>query len=60
MGQAEITAAEAQPVRPIQPAFNFHLRTPKTGTHFFAWHAPASSIPTDGMIFRHLARYPHA
>jgi len=37
-------------VRAIQSSFDFHLRTPKTRAHFFAWHAPAVAIPADGVI----------
>jgi len=47
-------------VRAIQAPFDFHLRTPKTRAHFFAWHAPAGSIPADGVIIGYLATHAHA
>jgi hypothetical protein len=60
MAQAEIAAAEAQPVRAIQSSFDFHLRAAKTRAHFFTWHAPARSIPADGVIVGYLATHAHA
>ena len=60
MVQAEIAAAEAQPVGAIQTPFDFHLRTPQSRADFFAWHAPVMSIPADGVIVGDLALHAHA
>ena len=59
MAQAERAAPEAQPVRAIQSPFDFHLRSAQTRADFFPWHAPAVSLPADGVIIRHLARDAH-
>src|ERR1700737_1717135 len=37
-------------MRAIQSSLDFHLRTAKTRTDFFAWHAPVISIPAHGVI----------
>src|SRR5271155_1490389 len=55
----EIASAKAQPVRAIQPPFDFHLRSPKARTDFFPWHAPAVGVPADGVIIGHFARDAH-
>jgi hypothetical protein len=53
--QAEITAAEAQPVGTIQTPFDFYLRTSQPGANFLAWHSPVISIPVHGVIVGHRA-----
>ena len=60
MAQAEIAAAEAYPMRAIQSSLDFHLRTAKTRTTFFAWHAPVISIPADGVIVGYRAAHAYA
>ena len=60
MAQAEIPAAEAYPMRAIQSSLDFHLRTAKTRTNFFAWHAPVISIPADGVIVGYRASHAYA
>jgi hypothetical protein len=58
--QAQIAAAEAQPVRSIQTPFDFHLRSTQPRTDFFPWYPPTVAVPTDGVIVGHLARDAHA
>jgi hypothetical protein len=58
--QAEIAAAEAQPVGAIQTPFDFHLRPSQPGTNFLAWHAPVISIPAHGVIVGYRASHAHA
>jgi hypothetical protein len=59
VAQAEIAVAEAQPVRAIQTPFDFHLRSTKPRADFLPGHAPAVSVPADGVILCHLAGYAH-
>src|SRR3982074_3427976 len=60
MAQAEIAAAEAYPMRATPSSLDFHLRTAKTRTNFFAWHAPVIAIPADGVIVGYRAAHAYA
>ena len=60
MPQTQIASLKAQPVRAVQPPFDFHSRSSQPRTHFFAWHTPAVSLPADGVTVCHLAHDPHA
>src|SRR5271165_3917404 len=51
---------EAQPVRTVQPPFDFHLCSTKPSTDFFPWHSPAVAVPAYGVIVGYLARHAHA
>ena len=59
MAQAQIAVPETQPVRAVQSAFNFDLRTTEPGTDFFPRHAPAVSVPADGVVLSHSAGHAH-
>src|SRR4030081_3220116 len=60
MAQAEIAAAEAYPMRAIQSALDFHLRTAKPRTNYCACHAPVIAIPVDGVIVGYRAAHAYA
>ena len=60
MAQAEIAAAEAQPVGTIQTPFDFYLRTSQPRANFLAWHSPVISVPAHGVIVGHRASHAHA